>query len=36
MHSGHPTAVDQVNADQARDLEKTYEQTLFQLQTLGE
>ena len=34
MHSGHPTAVDQVNADQARDLDRTYEQTLFQLQTL--
>jgi hypothetical protein len=33
-HSGHPTEVDQVNADQARELEKTYEQTQFQLQTL--
>jgi hypothetical protein len=33
-YSGHPTAVDQVNADQARDLEKTYEQTQLQLQLL--
>ena len=34
MHSGHPTAVDQVDADQARDLQQTYEQTQFRLQTL--
>jgi hypothetical protein len=33
-HSGHPTAVSQMDADQARDLEKTYEQTRFQLQML--
>jgi hypothetical protein len=33
-YGGHPTAVDQVNADQARDLEKTYAQTQLQLQML--
>jgi hypothetical protein len=33
-YSGHPTAVNQVDADQARDLERTYEQTQFRLQSL--
>jgi hypothetical protein len=33
-HSGHPTAIDQVDADQARDLQQTYEQTQLRLQTL--
>ena len=34
MHSGHPTQVDQVDADQARDLQRTYEETQSRLQSL--
>lgn len=34
MHSGHPTQVDQVDADQARDLQRTFEDTQSRLQTL--
>jgi hypothetical protein len=34
MYSGHPTQVDQVDADQARDLERTYEETQSRLQSL--
>ena len=34
MYSGHPTQVDQVDADQARDLQRTYEETQSRLQTL--
>jgi hypothetical protein len=34
MYSGHPTQVDQVDADQARDLQRTYEETQSRLQAL--
>src|SRR5271165_6226174 len=34
MHSGHPTQVDQVDADQARDLQRTFEDIQSRLQTL--
>ena len=34
MYSGHPTQVDQVDADQARHLERTFEETQGRLQSL--
>lgn len=36
MRSEHPAGVDQVDADQARELEQTYQQTQLRLQTLEE